>query len=39
MFNRKYVLSRVEQARAQGVPMTNYGFLIARLTGCDAAVP
>ena len=39
MFNRKYVLSRVEQARAQGVPMTNYGILIARLTGCEAVVP
>ncbi len=38
MFNRKYVLSR-GAGRAQGVPMTNYGFLIARLTGCDAAVP
>ena len=25
MFNRKYVLSRIEQARAQQVPMTNYG--------------
>ena len=39
MFNRKYVLSRVAQARAQGVPMTNYGVLIARLTGCEAAAP
>ena len=33
MFNRKYVLSRVEQARAQGVPMTNYGIALAHLTG------
>ncbi len=33
MFNRKYVLSRVERARAQGVPMTNYGVTIAHLTG------
>src|SRR5699024_2926439 len=24
MFNRKYVIARVEEARAQGVPMTNY---------------
>ena len=39
MFNRKYVLSRVAQAHAQGVPMTNYGVLIARLTGCEAAAP
>lgn len=32
MFNRKYVMSRVEQARAQKVPMTNYGVTIAYLT-------
>lgn len=31
MFNRRYVLSRVEQARRQGVPMTNYGITIAYL--------
>lgn len=29
MFNRRYVLSRVEQAKRQGVPMTNYGVTIA----------
>ncbi len=29
MFNRKYVMSRVEQAIAQKVPMTNYGIAIA----------
>ncbi len=33
MFNRKYVLNRVEQARKAGVPMTNYGITIAYLTG------
>lgn len=33
MFNRKYLLSRVERARAQQVPITNYGVLIAKLTG------
>lgn len=33
MFNRKYVLSRIERARAQGVPMTNYGVAIAYLSG------
>ena len=33
MFNRKYVLSRIEQARAQQVPMTNYGVAIAHLHG------
>ncbi len=33
MFNRKYVLSRIERARAAGVPMSNYGVVIAYLTG------
>ena len=33
MFNRKYVLSRVDRAREQAVPMTNYGVAIAHLTG------
>lgn len=33
MFNRKYVLSRIERAKSQGVPMTNYGVTIAHLTG------
>ena len=33
MFNRRFVLSRVEAARAAGVPMTNYGILIAKLSG------
>lgn len=33
MFNRKYVLSRIEQAQAAGVPITNYGVAIAKLTG------
>ncbi len=33
MFNRKYVLSRIDCAKAQGVPMTNYGVAIAHLTG------
>ena len=33
MFNRRYLLSRVEQARAQGVPITNYGVLLAKLNG------
>jgi hypothetical protein len=27
------VLSRIEQARSQGVPMTNYGVAIAYLQG------
>ena len=29
MFNRKYVLQRIAQARKQQVPMTNYGVTIA----------
>lgn len=33
MFNRKHVLSRIERARSQGVPMSNYGVVIAYLTG------
>ena len=28
MFNRKYVLSRIERARLQNVPMTNYGAFL-----------
>lgn len=33
MFNRRYVLSRIAAARAQGKPMTNYGVLLAKLAG------
>ena len=33
MFNRKYILNRVEQAKKQQTPMTNYGVTIAHLTG------
>ncbi len=33
MFNRKHVLNRVEQAKQQHVPMTNYGIVIAYLNG------
>ena len=33
MFNRKHVLSRVERAREQGVAITNYGVILAALTG------
>lgn len=29
MFNKKHVVSRVQQAKAQNVPMTNYGITIA----------
>lgn len=33
MFNRKYVLNRIEKAKLQNVPMTNYGVAIAFLNG------
>ena len=33
MFNRKYVLSRIDRARKQHIPMTNYGVAIAYLNG------
>ncbi|RKJ56258.1 [FeFe] hydrogenase H-cluster maturation GTPase HydF [bacterium 1XD42-1] len=33
MFNRKYVLSRLEKAVAAGVPITNYGVALAKLSG------
>lgn len=33
MFNRKYIMSRIDRAREQGIPMTNYGVTIAHLTG------
>ena len=32
MFNRKYVLSRIERARLQNVPMTNYGVATVSYT-------
>ncbi len=31
--NRRLILSRIEQARTQGVPITNYGICIAYLNG------
>ena len=41
MFNRKYVLSRIERARGQKVPMTNYGVALAHLSGIlsDVTLP
>ena len=33
MFNRKHVLSRIAAAEAAGVPITNYGVVLAKLTG------
>lgn len=31
MFNRQHIMNRVERARSQGVPMTNYGITIVFL--------
>ncbi len=33
MFSRRYLLSRVEAAREQGVPITNYGVVLAKFGG------
>lgn len=33
MFNRQYIMNRIDKAREQSVPMTNYGVTIAHLTG------
>ena len=33
MFNRKHVLSRIAQCEAAGVPITNYGVVLAKLAG------
>ena len=33
MFNRKYMMNRVLDAKEQHVPMTNYGITIAYLKG------
>ena len=33
MFNRKHVMSRIAAAEAAGVPITNYGVVLAKLTG------
>ncbi len=33
MFNRKYITSRIENAKIAGTPMTNYGITIAYMSG------
>lgn len=33
MFNKKYVLARINRAKSQNVAMTNYGVTIAHITG------
>ncbi len=41
MFNRKYIMSRIDRAKNQNVAMTNYGVTIAHITGIldDIAAP
>lgn len=41
MFNRRYVMSRIEKAKEKHVPMTNYGIAIAYLNGIlqDVSLP
>jgi len=38
MFTRRHVLTRIRQAKAQNVPITNYGIAIATLTGISENV-
>lgn len=38
MFNRRHVLSRIDEAREQGIPITNYGITIAHLSGILDAI-
>ena len=33
MFNKKYVMARIKQAKEKNIPMTNYGIVIAYLNG------
>ncbi len=33
MFNKKYVLSRINRAKEKGVPISNYGIVIAKMVG------
>ena len=33
LFNRKYIMSRIEKAKTKNIPMTNYGVAIAHFTG------
>ena len=33
MFNRQYIMNRIDKAKKQKIPMTNYGVTIAHLTG------
>ena len=38
MFTRRHVLTRIRQAKAQNVPITNYGIAIAALTGVSKRI-
>ncbi len=38
MFTRRHVLTRIRQAKAQNIPITNYGIAIAALTGISEKV-
>ncbi len=38
MFNRKYMMHRIEKAVAAGVPITNYGVTIASIKGVDISL-
>lgn len=33
MFNRKYLMTRIEKANKSGIPITNYGVFLARVNG------
>ena len=33
MFNKKYVLNRIDSAKSSQIPITNYGIAIAYITG------
>lgn len=33
MFNKKYVLNRIDSAKSSKIPITNYGIAIAYITG------
>ncbi|MFI3279783.1 MAG: [FeFe] hydrogenase H-cluster maturation GTPase HydF [Rikenellaceae bacterium] len=35
MFNRKYMMHRIEKAKAAAIPITNYGVVIAYIQGLD----
>lgn len=41
MFNKKYIMSRIDKAKNKNIPMTNYGVTIAHITGIlgDIATP